>query len=93
MIPVKSQTMANRRQSIKKIRVDIRRREHNKSILSELKTHLRKLQEFISTKKIEDARKQANVVYSKLDKAVKKNLLHKNRASRTKSRITKRLHA
>ena len=62
-------------------------------VMSELKTHLRKLQEFIQTKKVEDARKQANLVYSKLDKAVKKNILHKNRASRTKSRITKRLLA
>jgi small subunit ribosomal protein S20 len=83
--------MANRRQSIKKIRVDIRRRERNKSVMSELKTHLRKLQDFIQTKKIDDAKKQASVVYSKLDKAVKKNILHKNRASRTKSRISKRI--
>ena len=34
--------MANRRSSIKKIRVDIRRRENNVRVISELKTELRK---------------------------------------------------
>ncbi len=85
--------MAHRRQSIKKIRIDKRRREHNIRVISELKTVTRKLQGFVAGKNYDEAVKQSRVFFSKLDKAVKKGILHKNRASRRKSRVTLRLNA
>ena len=84
--------MANRRQSIKKIRVDKRRREHNVRVLSELKTVLRKTGRLL-TEKSQEATQQSRELFSKLDKAVKKNLLHKNRASRIKSRFQRKINA
>ncbi len=83
--------MANRRQSIKKIRVDKRRREHNVRSLSELKTVLRKTHRLI-LEKSNDLTEQSRALFSKLDKAVKKNLIHKNRASRMKSRIQQKIN-
>lgn len=85
--------MAHRRQSIKKIRIDKRRRERNLRVISELKTVARKLQGFLTAKNHDEAVKQSRVFFSKLDKAVKKGILHKNRASRRKSRITLRVNA
>ena len=84
--------MANRRQSIKKIRVDKRRREHNVRVISELKTVLRKTGRLL-TEKNQAVTKQSQELFSKLDKAVKKNILHKNRASRIKSRFQRKINA
>ncbi len=79
--------MANRRSSIKKIRVDKRRRENNIRVNSELKTVARKVRELIGAKKKTEAQQASRDLFSKLDKAVKKNTLHKKRASRLKSRF------
>ena len=84
--------MANRRQSIKKIRVDKRRREHNVRVISELKTVLRKSGRLLAEKN-QAITEQSRELFSKLDKAVKKNILHKNRASRIKSRFQRKLNA
>ena len=85
--------MAHRRSSIKKIRVDKRRRLQNLRVISELKTVTRKVQESIAAKKREEALTKSRELFSKLDKAVKKGILHKNRASRQKSRFTLRINS
>lgn len=84
--------MAHRRASIKKIRVDIRRSEINLRVRSELKTVLRKLSDAFATKNADKVKTAAQLAYSKIDKAVKKGLLHDNTASRKKSRIQIRLN-
>ena len=83
--------MANRRQSIKKIRVDIRRHARNVQVLSELKTALRKTARVLTEKKPEQIVQQSRDLFSKLDKAVKKHIIHRNRASRLKSRIQRKI--
>lgn len=85
--------MANRRQSIKKIRVDRRRRLVNLRVKSELRTVERKVNTLLTQKNYEAAAQAMPQYYSKLDKAVKKGVLHDNNASRSKSRFTKRLNA
>ena len=85
--------MANRRSSIKKIRVDKRRREKNVLIKSELKTVARKLRVVLAAKKKQDVAEAARSLFSKLDKAVKKKVIHGNRASRLKSRLQRRINA
>ena len=85
--------MANRRSSIKKIRVDIRRRANNVRVISELKTVLRKTAKFLADKKPAELKAQASEFFSKLDKAVKKNVVHHNRASRLKSRIQRKINS
>ena len=83
--------MAHRRSSIKKIRIDKRRRERNIWVMSELKTTARKVKTLMAEKKSDEAAKEAKNLFSKLDKAVKKGIIHKNRASRTHSRISRHL--
>ena len=85
--------MAHRRSSIKKIRTDKRRRLHNLSVISELKTAARKMEAAFTSKNAEEALKLSRVYFSKLDKAVKKSVIHKNRAARRKSRVSKRLNS
>ena len=85
--------MAHRRASIKKIRIDKRRHARNLSVISELKTAARKVHTFLADKKLSEAVKESQTLFSKLDKAVKKGIIHKNRASRGKSRVSLRLNA
>ena len=85
--------MANRRSSIKKIRVDKRRHANNLIVRSELKSVARKVREMVSAKKRNEAEQALRAFFSKLDKAVKKNIVHRNRASRLKSRIQSKVRA
>ncbi len=85
--------MAHRRSSIKKIRIDKRRRARNVRTLSELKTAMRKLNAFILVKNFDEALKESRRYFSKLDKAVKKGVLHKNQGARRKSRITLKINS
>lgn len=85
--------MAHRRSSIKKIRIDKKRRENNIRVISELKTAARALNAALVSKKKDDATKASRSYFSKLDKAVKKGILHKNKASRRKSRFTLKVNS
>ena len=85
--------MAHRRSSIKKIRIDKRRRAVNVRIFSELKTVTRKVTNLIAQKNADEAAKQSRELFSKLDKAVKKGVLHRNLASRRKSRISLKINS
>ena len=85
--------MAHRRSSIKKIRIDKRRREHNVRVISELRTVQRRVSSFIADKKRSEAALASRDLFSKLDKAVKKGILHKRNASRHKSRVTLKINS
>ncbi|OGW90983.1 MAG: 30S ribosomal protein S20 [Omnitrophica bacterium RIFCSPHIGHO2_02_FULL_63_14] len=79
--------MAHRRSSIKKIRVDRKRHEQNQRVISNLKTVTKRLKALIDQKKHPEAAACSREVFSKLDKAVKKGVIHANVASRRKSRL------
>ncbi|MBN1914085.1 MAG: 30S ribosomal protein S20 [Candidatus Omnitrophica bacterium] len=83
--------MPRRKASVKRIRVDKKRKLHNLKIKQQLKKTLKKFNELLSAKNIEEAKKQIQKVYSSLDKAAKKKIIHPNLASRKKSRLSKRL--
>lgn len=80
-----------RRSSIKKERQDKRRRLHNIRVKEELKKTLKKFQTLIVSKNITEAKTFINQVFSKLDKAAKKGVIHKRKASRKKSRLMRQL--
>ncbi len=83
--------MPRRRTSLKRKRVDKKRRLHNLKIKQELKKGLKKFQALLSTKNINEAKAYLGKIFSKLDKAAKKRIIHPNTARRKKSRLAKRL--
>ena len=85
--------MANRRSSIKKIRIDKRRRVNNLRVLSELKTFTRRVNGLIAEKKAAEAATASRELFSKIDKAVKKGIMHRNRAAHRKSSLSLRLNS
>ena len=83
--------MPRRRTSRKRIRADKKRRLYNLKVKRELKKILKKLQGLLAAKNINEAKALIGKVFSQLDKAAKKKVIHANTASRKKSRLTKKI--
>jgi small subunit ribosomal protein S20 len=83
--------MPRRRTSLKKTRQDKKKHFRNLKIKQQLKRTLKKLQALLSAKNITEARILLGKVFSQLDKAAKKKVIHPRTASRKKSRLMKRL--
>jgi small subunit ribosomal protein S20 len=84
--------LANRKSSIKMIRVAARRTIQNKPIRTEARTRIDTAEHLMASK---PAEAQAAVVsaMSALDKAAGKGVLHANNVARRKSRLAKKLNA
>ena len=76
----------------KQMRVDERRRVHNKPIRSEVKTSITKAEKLIFSGELEAAREAVTAAISSLDKAVGKGIIHDNNSARRKSRLMKKLN-
>ena len=83
--------MPRRKTSLKRKRADKKRRLHNLRLKRQLKSTLKKFQALLAAKNIQEAKKFLGNVFSQLDKAAKKNILHPNTAKRKKSRLSRRL--
>ena len=82
--------MANTSSAKKAVRTITRRTEQNKSIRTGIKTIIKKAHEAIK-----DGKNQAEAVRiaeATIDKAAAKDVVHKNKAARQKSRLMKRLN-
>jgi len=80
-----------RRASIKKQRQDKKRRLRNIRVKEGLKRTLKKFQALLASKNTAEAKSFIKEVFSKLDKAAKKGVIHKRQASRKKSRLMRQL--
>ena len=76
--------MPNHKSCEKRLRQDEKRRARNNYVRSTLKTLSKKMRSNIS---IEEKEKLLETVYSQLDKAAKKGVIHSRTASRRKSRL------
>jgi len=77
-------------QQLKRERQDIKRRARNVDSMSRLRTHIKKV---LSTTTKADAEKVYGDAVSIIDKAVSKNLIHKNTGSRRKAQITRHVNS
>ena len=75
----------------KALRQNEKRRVVNARRKAELKKVLKEYKKFLDVKDKEKAKETLRIVYKKLDKAAKVNLIKKNTASRMKSRLSKKL--
>jgi small subunit ribosomal protein S20 len=89
-------TVANIKSSIKRIQVAERNRLRNKSYKTAVKTLMKKYFDAVQTYTAEPTPEQMAIVqermsvaYSKIDKAVKRGVLHRNTGARKKSRLAR----
>ena len=77
----------------KQMRQSRKKRASNFPVRSELKTLFKKTLTLITSGKKEEAMKMMPMVYSVIDTAAKKNIIHPNNAARKKSRLAVALNA
>jgi small subunit ribosomal protein S20 len=85
--------MANHFSALKRARQTAKRSSRNRANTSRLRTTLRDLRESLAKGEKQSAEEVFRQTVSGLDKAVQKGVLHKNTASRYKSRLNARLNA
>jgi len=81
--------MANTRSAAKRARQTERRTLRNKSILTGIRTQQKKLAAALSAGDQTHAQAALQVLASRLDKAAKRGVVHRNLANRRKSRASK----
>ena len=85
--------MANKKSAIKRNRQNEKRRLRNRVFRGSARTYVKKARTAIETGNFEEARLATQTAVSALDKAAEKGIIHKNNASRRKSRLMKQLAA
>jgi len=73
----------------KALRQTVRRHERNLKKKNDLRAVIKKYKKLVAAKDTAGAEKELPMVYKKLDKAAKTNVIKKNKASRLKSRLSK----
>lgn len=79
--------MANTKSAKKRIRQNVKRREHNRRYTSAARTYISTTRALIAEGKLDEAETAMRTAVSTLDKAAKKGVIHKGNASRRKGRI------
>ena len=80
--------MPNIKSAKKRHRQSLERRARNRSAKSQLKTALKKLRDAVASKNFDEAKSQYSAYCKMLDQTAAKKIIHVNKASRTKSRLS-----
>jgi len=83
--------LANTKSAIKRMRQNPKRRLRNRTYTGRARTEIKKARLTIEGGNLGEARVAAMQAISALDKAAEKGILHKNNASRRKSRLMRQL--
>jgi small subunit ribosomal protein S20 len=84
--------MANIKSAIKRVKTNNKQRAHNASLKSAMRTAIKSFETKASNNDVEGAKEAFLAATKKLDKAATKGIIHKNAASRQKSRLAKQLN-
>lgn len=85
--------MPNIKSAKKRVRSNAKKEKVNTYVTSSMRTAIKKFEKDVKAGNIEDASKSLNIAIQRIDKAKKNGLVHQNKASRLKSRLTKEKNA
>jgi small subunit ribosomal protein S20 len=77
--------------ALKANRQNVKRREANRSLRAKLRTGLKKIRTSLDGKDVEGAKTALKSMQSLVDKMATKGIIHKNTASRYKSRLAAKI--
>jgi small subunit ribosomal protein S20 len=77
--------------ALKANRQNIKRREHNRALRARLRTGLKTIRKSLDVKDVPGAKTALRSLQSLVDKMATKGIIHKNTASRYKSRLAARI--
>jgi len=81
--------LPQRRNARKELRKTEKHLAHNLDIKTALKKTIKKLLAEVKDKKVADAKATLKLAFKKIDKAAKRNLIHKNTAANRKSLLSR----
>lgn len=81
--------MPNTASSKKRLRQNEKLRVRNRAVKSVMRGQIRRVREAVAAGNGEQAQVELKIAQKRLDKAASTNLIHKNAAARTKSRLVK----
>jgi small subunit ribosomal protein S20 len=77
--------------ALKANRQNVKRREHNRALRAKLRTGLKAIRKSLDVKDVAGAKKALQSLQSLVDKMATKGIIHKNTASRYKSRLAAKI--
>ncbi|OUU78523.1 MAG: 30S ribosomal protein S20 [Gammaproteobacteria bacterium TMED78] len=83
--------MANIKSAKKRARQDIKKRNHNMTLRSSLRTILKKVLSAINEKDLAKAKEAFKLAVPQIDKMSTKGMIHKNRAAKYKSKLNSKI--
>jgi small subunit ribosomal protein S20 len=84
--------MPHSNQAKKRLRQDKKKRMENRSRKSSMNTHIKKVLKAVQDGDKEKADAMLPLAMKKIDKAAKRNVIHKNQASRRIGKLTKKVN-
>ncbi len=81
--------MPNIKSAKKRVRSNATKEKINNDITASMRTAIKKFEKDVKAGNVEDASRSLNTAIQRIDKAKKSGLIHQNKASRLKSRLTK----
>lgn len=81
--------MPNIKSAEKRMRSNAKKAEVNGLVTASMKTAIKKFEKEVKAGNKEEASNNLNIALQRVDKAVVSGLVHKNKAARLKSRLTK----
>lgn len=85
--------MPNIKSAKKRVLVNEKKSEQNKSIRSAVKTEIKKVELLIKENKLEDIKSSLSSAFAAIDAACTKNIFHKNNAANKKAKLAKKVDA
>ncbi|MGC3972001.1 MAG: 30S ribosomal protein S20 [Pirellulales bacterium] len=77
----------------KRLKQSLRRKARNRSVKAELRTGVKQVRAAVAAGKNDEAKTSLASTQTKLDRAATRGIIHKNKAARLKSRLSKALKA
>lgn len=84
--------MANLKSAIKRIDTNETKRLRNKSVKTDMRTQIKKVENLVNANDVEAAKAIYSATVSTIDTAVQKGVIHKNNGNRQKARLAKKLN-
>ena len=81
--------MPNIRSAKKRVRSNARKKDVNTLVKSSMRTAIKNCEKAVVAGKKDEASNKLNIALQRVDKACTSGLIHKNKAARLKSRLTK----
>ena len=85
--------MPNIRSAKKRVRSNARKRDINTLVNSSMRTAIKNVEKTVVSGNKDEAANKLNIALQRIDKACTSGLVHKNKAARLKSRLTKAVNS